>query len=163
SARRRIGRTRAAAQRIDQNDHRRRTRGVRQGDQAMTYPTSTLDRPFSVASERRALNPGPVGVAVAALALGALYLDAVVRWGRSVVAGAFLFGVGMQLGGGGASGTLYTAGGGNTRMLVTLLAFIAGSVIGAAHMPWWEKAPALKPISLIATFGPLAALAISLS
>src|SRR5207247_7821126 len=35
--------------------------------------------------------------------------------GVSVAAGAFLFGVGMQLGGGCASGTLYTAGGGNTR------------------------------------------------
>src|SRR5262249_18530403 len=39
--------------------------------------------------------------------------------GVSVVAGAFLFGVGMQLGGGCASGTLYTAGGGSTRMLIT--------------------------------------------
>ena len=33
---------------------------------------------------------------------------------------------GMQLGGGCASGTLYTAGGGNTRMLVTLAFFIIG-------------------------------------
>ena len=41
--------------------------------------------------------------------------------GVSVIVGAFLFGVGMQLGGGCASGTLYTAGGGNTRMLATLL------------------------------------------
>src|SRR5262249_24718872 len=38
--------------------------------------------------------------------------------GMSVLVGAFLFGLGMQLGGGCASGTLYTAGGGNTRMLV---------------------------------------------
>jgi uncharacterized membrane protein YedE/YeeE len=53
--------------------------------------------------------------------------------GVSVIAGAFLFGIGMQLGGGCASGTLYTAGGGNARMLVTLAAFIAGSVAGAAH------------------------------
>ena len=48
--------------------------------------------------------------------------------GVSVVVGAFIFGVGMQLGGGCASGTLYSAGGGNTRMLATLAAFIAGSV-----------------------------------
>jgi uncharacterized protein len=41
--------------------------------------------------------------------------------GVSVLVGAFLFGLGMQLGGGCASGTLYTAGGGNTRMLVTLI------------------------------------------
>src|SRR6187549_248153 len=37
--------------------------------------------------------------------------------GVSVIVGAFLFGVGMQLGGGCASGTLYTAGGGSTRMV----------------------------------------------
>src|SRR2546427_10688080 len=51
----------------------------------MTYPTSTLERPFSVAFERRALNPGPVGVAVAALALGALYPNAAVRWGQGAL------------------------------------------------------------------------------
>src|SRR5919206_3702979 len=38
--------------------------------------------------------------------------------GVSVLVGAFLFGVGMQMGGGCASGTLYTVGGGQTRMLV---------------------------------------------
>ena len=80
----------------------------------------------------------------------------------SVVAGAFLFGIGMQLGGGCASGTLYTAGGGNTRMVLTLAAFIAGSVIGTAHMPWWTAAPALQPISLIASLGAWPALALSL-
>ena len=40
----------------------------------------------------------------------------------SVVCGAFMFGLGIQLGGGCASGTLYTAGGGNTRMVITLIA-----------------------------------------
>jgi hypothetical protein len=83
--------------------------------------------------------------------------------GVSVVVGAFLFGIGMQLGGGCASGTLYTAGGGNTRMLFTLAAFIAGSVVGVVHMPWWEATPALKPISLVTRLGWLAALTISLS
>src|SRR5207245_1891512 len=81
----------------------------------------------------------------------------------SVVVGAFLFGVGMQLGGGCASGTLYAAGGGNTRMLVTLAAFIAGSVVGTAHMPRWTRLPATKPISLVASLGALTALAISLA
>jgi uncharacterized protein len=81
--------------------------------------------------------------------------------GVPVVVGAFLFGIGMQLGGGCASGTLYTAGGGNTRMLVTLAAFIAGSVLGAAHMPWWESAPSFKPVSLIAQWGVWPALVMS--
>jgi uncharacterized protein len=83
--------------------------------------------------------------------------------GVSVVVGAFLFGVGMQLGGGCASGTLYSAGGGNTRMLATLGAFIAGSVIGTAHMPWWTRTPATKPLSLIAMLGALPALGVSLA
>src|SRR5262249_36182845 len=69
--------------------------------------------------------------------------------GVSVLVGAFMFGVGMQLGGGCASGTLYTAGGGSTRMLITLAAFIAGSVLGSVHTPWWASTPAAKPISLV--------------
>jgi hypothetical protein len=73
--------------------------------------------------------------------------------GTSVIVGAFMFGIGMQLGGGCASGTLYTVGGGSTRMIVTLLAFIAGSVIATAHMPFWTSLPHLKPISLVKTLG----------
>ena len=83
--------------------------------------------------------------------------------GISVLAGAFLFGIGMQLGGGCASGTLYTVGGGNTRMLITLVAFIAGSVVGTAHMPWWSAQPGFAPVSLIASFGAWPALAASLA
>ena len=57
--------------------------------------------------------------------------------GVSVMVGAFIFGIGMQLGGGCASGTLYALGGGSTRMLVTLLFFIVGSVVGVTHLAWW--------------------------
>jgi uncharacterized membrane protein YedE/YeeE len=81
--------------------------------------------------------------------------------GLSVIVGAFLFGVGMQLGGGCASGTLYTVGGGSVRMLVTLAAFIVGSVFGALHMPFWQAAPAFKPISLLSRLGLAASLAVS--
>jgi uncharacterized membrane protein YedE/YeeE len=73
--------------------------------------------------------------------------------GTSVIIGAFMFGIGMQLGGGCASGTLYTVGGGSTRMIVTLIAFIAGSVIATAHMPFWSALPHLEPISLVKTLG----------
>jgi uncharacterized membrane protein YedE/YeeE len=83
--------------------------------------------------------------------------------GIGVIAGAFMFGVGMQLGGGCASGTLYSAGGGNTRMMVTLLAFIAGSVIGTAHTQWWAELPSLAPVSLVSSYGALAALVGSLT
>jgi uncharacterized protein len=75
-----------------------------------------------------------------------------------LLVGAFMFGAGMQIAGGCASGTLYTAGGGNTRMLVTLGAFIAGSVLGAAHQPLWQQAPSLGGISLIQSFGAAPAL-----
>ncbi|HEY5667210.1 MAG TPA: YeeE/YedE family protein [Gammaproteobacteria bacterium] len=80
----------------------------------------------------------------------------------AVVFGAFVFGIGMQLGAGCASGTLFTAGGGNTKMLITLLAFIAGSVIGAWHWTAWQDAAGLEPISLLDQFGVAAAIAISL-
>ena len=83
--------------------------------------------------------------------------------GTSVVVGAFLFGLGMQLGSGCASGTLFAVGGGNTRMLVTLGSFIAGSAMGAAHAPWWQSLPELEAVSLVELYGHWAALAISLT
>jgi len=77
--------------------------------------------------------------------------------GISVLVGAFLFGIGMQLGGGCGSGTLYTVGGGHIKMLVTLVFFIAGSVIGSIHLPWWTQLPSLGQVSLLDTFSwPLA-------
>ncbi|MDN6297657.1 MAG: YeeE/YedE family protein [Halomonas sp.] len=82
--------------------------------------------------------------------------------GLSVIVGAFLFGLGMQLGGGCASGTLFTAGGGNARMLITLVFFIVGSVIGTAHFSFWQSLPAFRPVSLVDVAGPGGGIAISL-
>ncbi len=85
--------------------------------------------------------------------------------GISVLVGAFLFGIGMQLGGGCASGTLYTAGGGNTRMMVTLAAFVAGSFLATHHFHWWLQQPSLnegQAISLVREFGLWPALALQL-
>lgn len=73
--------------------------------------------------------------------------------GVSVAVGSFLFGVGMQLGGGCASGTLFAVGGGSTRMVLTLLFFVVGSVLGVTHMAWWQSLPAFAPISLVSTLG----------
>ncbi len=84
---------------------------------------------------------------------GRLVRGTVAPIGLSVICGAFIFGVGMQLGGGCASGTLYTAGGGSVRMIVTLAAFIAGSVVGVLHMPMWEATPSLAPTTLLASLG----------
>lgn len=83
--------------------------------------------------------------------------------GVSVVVGAFLFGIGMQLGGGCASGTLFTAGGGNARMLITLLFFVVGSVIGTAHFAWWQSLPAFQPVSLVKSAGAGGGIVISLA
>ncbi len=63
--------------------------------------------------------------------------------GVSFVIGAVLFGIGMQIGGGCASGTLFALGGGNGRLALTLAAFVAGSAVGAAHLGFWWRLPAL--------------------
>lgn len=89
-------------------------------------------------------------------------VGAIAPVGVSVLVGAVIFGLGMQLGGGCGSGTLFTVGGGSARMLVTLCFFIVGAVIGTAHLPWWLDQPALPPISLGATLGLPAAVAVSL-
>ncbi|NNV04869.1 YeeE/YedE family protein [Geobacillus sp. C56-T2] len=75
--------------------------------------------------------------------------------GVSVVVGAFLFGIGMQLGDGCASGTLYHIGGGDANGIVTLIGFIAGSVIATAHFDVWAQMPQWEPFSFIVQFGAL--------
>jgi len=82
--------------------------------------------------------------------------------GVSVLVGAFLFGVGMQLGSGCGSGTLYTVGGGQVRMLITLAFFIVGTVVGSVHLPWWSKLPSLGSISLLERVGWVGALLLQL-
>ncbi|MFB4394025.1 MULTISPECIES: YeeE/YedE family protein [unclassified Pseudomonas] len=83
--------------------------------------------------------------------------------GVSVVFGAFIFGIGMQLGGGCASGTLFTVGGGNARMLVTLLFFIIGSVTATHHADWWFALPSFPATSIVKAWGVAPALLASLA
>ena len=83
--------------------------------------------------------------------------------GVSVVFGAFIFGIGMQMGGGCASGTLFTVGGGNARMLVTLLFFIIGSLIATHHVDWWFSLPSFPATSIVKSFGVIPALLMSLA
>jgi len=79
--------------------------------------------------------------------------------GVQVAIGAFLFGVGMQLAGGCGSGALYTAGGGNPRMLIVLVAFVAGSFWASLHMGWWARLPSWNEIAPSERLGwPLAVL-----
>jgi len=65
----------------------------------------------------------------------------------AMAAGAFIFGVGMQLGNGCASGTLAYLGSGSLRMGITLTGFIVGSLLGTFHVPWWNELPSLGKIS----------------
>jgi uncharacterized membrane protein YedE/YeeE len=95
-------------------------------------------------------------------AFGRPLVGAIAPVGVSVLIGAALFGLGMQLGGGCGSGTLFTVGGGSARMLVTLAFFIAGAVIGTAHLPWWLEQPAWQPIALGSEFGVAGGIAVTL-
>jgi uncharacterized membrane protein YedE/YeeE len=106
----------------------------------------------------RAMRAQMLMIGVAAIAMipllaagslgGKALVGAVAPVGVSVLVGAAIFGLGMQLGGGCGSGTLFTVGGGSARMLVTLAFFIVGAVIGTAHLPWWLELPSLPVISL---------------
>jgi uncharacterized membrane protein YedE/YeeE len=83
--------------------------------------------------------------------------------GIGLLVGAFIFGIGMQVGGGCASGTLYTAAGGQgLRMWITLAAFIAGATFAAYDAGRWADWPALPPVSLPALVGTWPAIALSL-
>ncbi len=71
----------------------------------------------------------------------------------SVALGAFVFGIGMQLGGGCASGTLFTVGGGNLRMGLVLVFFCAGAFWGSLDLDWWNRLPGIGNVSLAREFG----------
>jgi hypothetical protein len=83
--------------------------------------------------------------------------------GVAVVMGAFLFGVGMQLGGGCGSGTLYTAGGGSLRMALTLAFFVAGATLAAWQSEAWSELPALPAATLPGLVGLWPAVVVSLA
>ena len=100
-------------------------------------------------------------VPVAALAPG--FGGAIAPIGPSLIVGAFVFGIGMQLGNGCGSGTLYTAGGGSGRMLITLALFIVGSVVGSLHLPAFLALGGVDPILASNYFGPWGGLAATLA
>lgn len=87
---------------------------------------------------------------------------AVAPAGWQVAIGAFLFGVGMQLGGGCGSGTLYALGGGSKRLLITLAAFCAGGFWASLHMDAWQRLPVWESRSLDEILGWPGALALQL-
>ena len=94
---------------------------------------------------------------VPTLAVGEVFghplAGAVAPLGLQVAVGSFLFGIGMQLAGGCGSGTLYTLGGGSTRMIVALATFCVGGFAGSLNMDWWVAAPRWGSISLFEELG----------
>jgi hypothetical protein len=108
-----------------------------------------------------------VMLAVAMLLFAPILADgaggAVAPVGIRVMVGSFLFGLGMQLGGGCGSGTLYTAGGGSARMVVTLVAFCAGAFLGSLDAGRWAGSWSLGSISLARELGWLPAIALQLA
>ena len=74
--------------------------------------------------------------------------------GWEVALGSFIFGIGMQLGGGCGSGTLFTVGGGSTRMTVTLFFFCAGAFLATLYTELWAPLSAgSETIALGREFG----------
>lgn len=86
----------------------------------------------------------------------------VVPVGPALILGAAMFGVGMQLAGGCGSGTLFTAGGGSTRMILALGAFVAGSLVGTAPGFTLSALPAGPSLWLPGTVGATGAVILGL-
>jgi uncharacterized protein len=95
-------------------------------------------------------------------ALRADYGGAIAPLGASLIIGAFVFGIGMQLANGCGSGTLYTVGGGSGRMLVALLFFVIGSVLGSVSLPAFLALGGIDPVLASDYLGPWGGLAATL-
>jgi uncharacterized membrane protein YedE/YeeE len=80
--------------------------------------------------------------------------------GVGFAVGALLFGAGMQVGGGCASGTLFSLGGGNAKLIGTLFGFVVGSALGAWSMGFWWSLPAIPGATIqgLIGFGPAIAI-----
>jgi len=137
--------------------------------QHASFGFASAYRRFQLRRETAALHSQLLMLAVATvlfapvLAEGAFFghsvVGALAPAGVQAAIGAFLFGLGMQIGDGCGSGTLYKAGGGAPRMLVTLAAFCAGSFWASLHMGWWQRLPAPDTLSLAEPLGyPMAVL-----
>jgi len=129
-------------------------------------------RRFLTRGEAGGLLGGLIVIAVCALAvvpvaaLSPRFGGAIAPLGPSLVIGAFVFGIGMQLANGCGSGTLYTVGGGSGRMLVTLLFFVVGSVFGSLSLPAFLSLGGVDPVlasDYLGAWGGLAATLVSIA
>ncbi len=81
----------------------------------------------------------------------------------SLLVGAFVFGLCMQIADGCGSGTLYKAGLGVPLNMAILPLFALGSLAGSAHLNGWLALGALPPVGLVTSFGAGGALAATLA
>jgi uncharacterized membrane protein YedE/YeeE len=92
-------------------------------------------------------------IALPLLAMGEIFgqrlVGVVTPIGVSFALGALMFGVGMQIGGGCASGTLYGLGGGDARLGLTFIGFVAGSTLAASQMEFWWSLPKFEAVTLL--------------
>ena len=80
----------------------------------------------------------------------------------SLLIGAFVFGLTMQIADGCGSGTLYKAGLGVPLNMGILPLFALGSFLGSVHLDKWLSLGQTEPVSLPAQFGTGGALALTL-
>ena len=73
--------------------------------------------------------------------------------GIAFALGAAMFGVGMQISGGCASGTLFALGGGSGKPLATIAGFVLGSTLAAWQIGFWWALPTLPPIFIQQSLG----------
>lgn len=81
--------------------------------------------------------------------------------GVHTAVGAFLFGIGMVISGGCASGTLMRVGEGFTMQMLSIVFFVVGSMLGAATFGWWQlnfvvSSPRVHMPDLFGWFGAIA-------
>jgi uncharacterized membrane protein YedE/YeeE len=126
-------------------------------------------RRFLTRGEAGGLLGGLIVIAICALvvvpvaALKPNFGGAIAPLGPSLIIGAFVFGIGMQLANGCGSGTLYTVGGGSGRMLFTLAFFVIGSVLGSLSLPSFLALGGIDPILASDYLGPWGGLAATLA
>lgn len=83
--------------------------------------------------------------------------------GLSVIVGALMFGIGMQIANGCASGNLFHLGGGQLRAIPVMAGFSAGALWATSDYEGWTSLPQLAPVNMIESFGPVLAIAINLA
>ena len=130
------------------------------------YRRAILERDISGVSAQMVMLAAAMLLFAPVLAKGVIFgqtvTGALAPVSLSMAFGAFIFGIGMQVGGACASGSLFTAGGGNLRILLVLVFFCVGTFWGSLDLHWWRQLPGIGTVSLGREFGWGGAMAVQL-